>query len=267
MIGMSFVCLMLLPTACCEPPSDGLRLSTPAVVAELDTGPLKGEPWRLAWSPDGTEVYIATREATTGRDERLRHFLIASTGGRPRSINQMPDWAATYWAWKAAQASPASPAFRISVDERREFVRAVSAPRGGTLAGMGGDTSAGGAVAGGGGPVGPAGSVVLPDGQSALVRTMRLQGEVIGEWVNAGIVPGLTFGWSPAGMELIAFSSPRDDNRVVVMDREGRKQTIEGSKDTSLPAWSDDGARLAYLQRKDRRKYTLYVVEVSRPDP
>ena len=46
-----------------------------------------------------------------------------------------------------------------------------------------------------------AGTMVIPEGQNANIRTMRLKGEVIGEWVNSVIVPGLTFGWSPAGPE------------------------------------------------------------------
>ncbi|MBL8143179.1 MAG: hypothetical protein JNM38_18825, partial [Acidobacteria bacterium] len=35
-----------------------LVVARPAVVTEIDTGKLEGEPRRLSWSPDGTRVYV-----------------------------------------------------------------------------------------------------------------------------------------------------------------------------------------------------------------
>ena len=84
---------------------------------------------------------------------------------------------------------------------------------------------------------------------------MKLKGEIVGEFVNAVATPGLTFGWAPAG-GLIAFSNP--DGRVVIMDDQGRKQEISSSKSTLLPAWTDDGKRLAYLQRTGKNKVVLH---------
>ncbi|HEX2445670.1 MAG TPA: hypothetical protein VHJ77_17120 [Vicinamibacterales bacterium] len=240
--------------------AEALKVGTPVAVAELDMGKLKGDPFRLAWSPDTKEFYLQTVELdSVGAVKKARHYVVAATGGAPKEVDGEPGWAAKYWAWKSWKAAPGSPGFAISVDERREIIKSGQAPTGGTIAGMGGDASAG-ATVGGGGPAG-AGTMVLPEGQNANIRTMRLKGEVIGEWINSVIVPGLTFGWSPAGLNLIAFSAKTED--VVIMDERGRKQRIDTAKVTRLPAWSDDGKKLAYLEQKDRKKFVLHVVDIQ----
>ena len=83
--------------------------------------------------------------------------------------------------------------------------------------------------------------------------------------MNAPAIPGLTFGWGPAGTGLIAFSNPA--GRLVIMDDQGRKQEIASSKSTLLPAWTDDATRLAYLERTGKDKVVLKIVEVTRPAP
>jgi WD40-like Beta Propeller Repeat len=241
--------------------AEALKVSAPVVVAELDMGKLKGEPFRLAWSPDGKELYVQTAELDgVGAVKKARHYVVPSAGGAPKDLDDEPAWAAKYWTWKSWKAAPGSPGFAISVDERREIIKASDARPGGTIAGMGGDASAGASV-GGGGPAGGAGTMVLPEGQNANIRTMRLKGEVIGEWINSVIVPGLTFGWSPAGLNLIAFSAKNED--MVIMDEQGRKQKIDTARITRLPAWSDDGKRLAFLEQRDRKKYVLNVVDIQ----
>ncbi|MGH9329059.1 MAG: hypothetical protein ACRD09_01335 [Vicinamibacterales bacterium] len=241
--------------------AEALRVTAPVVVAELDMGKLKGEPFRLAWSPDGKELYLQTAERDgVGAMKSARHYIVQTAGGAPKEVRDEPAWATKYWAWKSWKAAPGSSAFAISVDERREIIRATSAPKGGSVAGMGGDPTAGAPV-GGGGPGGASGTVAIGEGQNATIRTMKLKGEVIGEWVNAGIVPGLTFGWSPASLNLIAFSGKEED--VVIMDDQGRKQKIDTDKLTRLPAWSDDGKKLAFLEQKDRKKFVLHVVDIQ----
>jgi hypothetical protein len=241
--------------------AEALKVTAPIAVADLDMGKLKGEPFRLAWSPDATEFYLQTAERD-GRSvvTKARHYLVARSGGSPKEIESEPLWAVKYWTWKSWKASPGAPGWEIALDERREVIRATGAPRGGDVAGMGGDPSAGGTVSGGG-PGGTGGTVAVGEGQNAVIRTMKLKGEVIGEWINAGIVPGLTFGWSPAALKMIAFSGKEKD--VTIMDEQGRKQRIGTDKLTRLPAWSDDGKKLAFLEQKDRRKFVLQVVEVT----
>ena len=94
------------------------------------------------------------------------------------------------------------------------------------------------------------------------VYTMRLNGRVIGEWVNHPIVPGLTFGWGPTGTPLIAFADP--SGKLTIMDREGKTQTIDGTKDVTLPAFAPDGSRLAFLQKTGRSSYALVIAVVKK---
>jgi hypothetical protein len=230
--------------------AEALKIGTPVAVAELDMGKLKGEPFRLAWSPDTKEIYLQTAELdSVGAVKKARHYVVPAAGGAAKEVEGEPDWAAKYWTWKSWKAAPGSPGFAISVDERREIIKASDARAGGSIAGMGGDSSAG-ATVGGGGPAG-GGQIVLPEGQNANIRTMRLKGEVIGEWVNSVIVPGLTFGWSPAGLNLIAFSAKNED--VVIMDERGHKQKVDTAKITRLPAWSDDGRNWRFSSKKTGR--------------
>ena len=35
-----------------------VTLTAPQAIVEVDTGKLKGDPGMLAWSPDGTELYL-----------------------------------------------------------------------------------------------------------------------------------------------------------------------------------------------------------------
>jgi hypothetical protein len=252
--------LVLLQAA---PSAETLKITEPAVIAELDAGKLKGEPWRLAWSPDARELYVqAVERDGRGVVKTTRHYVLAVEGGSPKEVEGEPAWAAKYWAWKSWKATPAAGApFEIALDERREVLRATAAPKGGSLAGMSGDPSSGAPV-GGGGPGGAGGGTVsVGEGQNAVIRTMKLKGEVIGEWVNAGIVPGLTFGWAPAPLRMIAFSGKDED--VVIMDDQGRKQKIETKAVTRLPAWSDDGRKVAFLEQNDRKKFTVQFVVVT----
>lgn len=93
--------------------------------------------------------------------------------------------------------------------------------------------------------------------------TLRLKGEIIGQFVNSPAVPGLTFGWGPAGTGLIAFANR--DGRLMIMDDQGRKQQVASTKAVLLPAWTDDGNRLAYLEKSGRKKFVLKVIDVTRP--
>ena len=85
---------------------------------------------------------------------------------------------------------------------------------------------------------------------------MLLKGEVVGEWVNHRIMPGTTFGWEPAGTHLIAYAD-KPSGRLVMMDTNGAKQKVDGTKGVVAPAWSNDGTRLAYLEGRGRNKFAL----------
>jgi dipeptidyl aminopeptidase/acylaminoacyl peptidase len=253
-----FAILAVFALQAAAPATDSrqLALSSPQTIAEIDTGKLKGELARLAWSPDGTEFYIQTVDRDgRGMVKSARHYIVSAASKNARSVGEEPAWASKYWSWKSAQASPAAPALKIAVDQRQEAVRSTAAPTGGDLAkGGGGDPLAGSTV----GDVASAAS----NTQQKTVFTLKLKGETIGEWVNEAVVPGLTFGWAPAPMRALAFSK-RDGGPLMVLDESGHKQELNGPRSAVLPAWSDDGKRIAWLERKDRKKYDLMVAEIG----
>jgi hypothetical protein len=231
-----------------------LTLATPQPVTEVDLGKLKGDVVRLAWSDDGGQFYVQTIERDRGGNVKaLHHYLLSSSGSK--GIDQEPPWAAKYWMWKSAQASPAAASFKIDVTERTETKRSVSAPTGGVLAK--------------GGTADPGSGTTLGDIANAAdtTQTMRIfalkvKGETIGEWANEAVVPGVNYSWAPAPLQMLAFAK-RDGGPLMALDAAGQRQELSGAQAAILPAWSPDGKRLAWLERKDKKKYQLVIAEVS----
>lgn len=232
-----------------------VNFSEPATVAELDMGKLKGEPSRLAWSADGKQFYVQTTENRGRPNAKIRHYVFTGDG-KQENAGEEPKWAADYWIVKSSQAPPDNPALKIEIKTEQRQQRTTSVPMGGDMARGGVDTGASGTSAG------DAGSAAYGQ-QATTVHSMVLKGQTIGEFANSVIVPGETFGWGPKGSKVIAFTTPKD-GEVVVMDFEGKKKEVSGTEDALLPAWSSDGKRLAWLQRDGRRKYLLKVADVTR---
>lgn len=238
--------------------AQGVSISAPATVATLDMGRLKGEPSRLAWSPDGSDLYVQTREGAFGQaNAKLHHYVFSAANGAKRDVDAEPGWASAYWTAKSAQASPDDPGLKIELKTEQRQQRTTSVP-------MGGDMARGGTAPGEAGTTSGDAMAAAYGTQRATVHMMQLKGATIGEFVNSVIVPGLTFGWAPKGTKAIAFTEP-EDGRVVVMDAAGSKREIEASEDAILPAWSQDGAKIAWLQQDGRRKFVLRVAGVSKP--
>lgn len=233
----------------------GLTISEPAAIAEIDIDRLKGQPSRLAWSPDGSALYLQMMEGTFGQPgARVRHYAFDASTGRRQDLQAEPAWASAYWTAKSAQSSPDGSA-RIDLKSETRTERTVSAPMGGDLA-RGGNSVASGTAAGDG-------VAAAYSRQALLVHSMLLNGEVVGEFVNSVIVPGLTFGWGPKGSKVIAFAAK--NGKVVVMDDKGASKEVERSRDALLPAWSPDAARLAWLQKNGRKKFVMQVSRVAQP--
>ena len=235
---------------------DSTRFAEPSTIATLDMGKLKGEPSRLAWSPDGSELYVQTREGAFGQaNAKLRHYVFAAANGSKRDVDAEPEWASAYWTIKSAQASPDDAALKIELRTETRQQRTTSAPMAGDMARGSVSTAETGTSAG-------AASAAAYGSQTATVHVMRLKGVTVGEFVNSVIVPGLTFGWGPKGTGAIAYADP-SGGRITVMDNAGGKQEIGSSRDALLPAWSKDGNSLAWLQQDGRRKFVLRVARVS----
>jgi hypothetical protein len=250
--------LIILATLALQTPAadaQKMALSIAQPVAEVDAGKLKGNPERLAWSPDGSEFYIQTVERDSHFAVKSTKHYIVSAAKNVKGTDQEPPWASKYWTWKSAQASPGAAGFKIVVDgPRQETVRATSAPNGGALAKGGGVDPMAGTT------VGDVASAVNQS-QTKTIYTLKLNGESLGDWVNEPVTPGTNYSWAPAPMAMMVFTG-RDGGPLVLLDAAGRKQPLTGAKTAFLPAWSNDGTRIAWLERKDRRKYDLMVAEI-----
>lgn len=231
-----------------------LTFGPPTSIAEIDTDSIKGQPSRLAWSPDGSELYVQMMEGEFARlaEARLSHHLY-KMDGKHQVASHEPEWVSTYWTTKSHQASPDVPAFKIELKSEQRVEKTVSSP-------MGGDLARGGSSPGNPGP--PPGVEAAYNRQAVPVHTMLLHGQIVGEFVNSVIVPGQTFAWGPKGSKVIAYSAYRS-GQLVVMDQTGKRQEIDDTKDTLFPAWSPDGVRLAWLQKDGRKTYQLMVTKIQ----
>ena len=234
-------------------------VNTPARIGEIDGGKLKGDPTRLAWAPDGGSLYLQMSERK-GNDVTQHHFVISIADGNPKKVDVAPEWADKYWTWKSAQAAPGRPDFKVELTQEQRTVRATSAPMGGDLA-RGGGTSVSSAGAGEGTPIGDV-TAAAQQSQQVNAIVLKVRGEVVGEFINGPLIPGLTFGWSPQALGLLAYGDR--DGKLTLMESSGKKAQVPDTSQALLPAWTDDGAKLAFLERDGRRKYKLSVVSVGK---
>jgi hypothetical protein len=255
MLLAAFAAFMLQSTGA---PADArhVSLGEPQVVAEVDAGKIKGDIVRLVPSPDGSEFYVQSVERDArGAVKAAHHYSIQTATKSQKSIDQEPPWAAEYWTWKSGQASPAAAAFKISVDSERKAIRSTSAPMGGALAK-------------GGTPDGSLGTTVgdvasaADQTQMQQVYTLKIKGETIGTWEGEPVTPGVNFSWAPSPLRLLVFAR-REGGPLIVVDESGRKQELKGAKSALVPAWSSDGKRVAWLERKDKKHLELTIADVS----
>jgi hypothetical protein len=250
----------LSAVALAEADARQVALSAPQAVADVDLGKLKGQPSALAWSPDAKELYLQTAERNrSGAVTSTKHYVASITSKSIKGVGDQPAWAAKYWSWKSGQTSPASPLFRIGVETRTETVTATAAV--GNMAKGGGGGADGLAIPGTSAE--EVGNITSQQ-QKVTIYALKVKGVTLGEWRNEAVVPGLNFGWAPAPHHLIAYTK-RDGGPLVILDEQGRKQELAGPKEAVLPAWSDDGKKLAWLERKDRRTYDLTIADVMVP--
>jgi hypothetical protein len=240
-----------------------LQPSAAKLVAEIDTGKIQGDPVGLSWNTDGT-LYLRASQRDVWGNERARHYLIA-TDALPstlKSTDGVPQWAADYWVIKSQLFSPGNVAFKVDVETRTQTARTTNVANAGDLAGMSSaalpPTTAG--DRGGANPESAAADAASK-GYQSKITTMRLKGKVVGEWENVAPQPGMRFGWAPAGMDAMAFVNSK--KRLSLLDREGHTVDVAGTADVLLPAWSPDGKQIAYLQKKDKKKYALMIVDLT----
>jgi hypothetical protein len=226
-------------------------LTTPVVWAEIDTDALKGRPAQLAWSDDRSELYLEVVEGDSRSTLKFRHYVVHK-GAPPKAVAARPNWADAYWKWKSARSFFGDPRLTIQIDTQQRILDNLNG------------TAANKTVYLTDSPNGVTGQALLMAEQTGgrqVVSMLRLHGQVIGEFDDEMVVPGYTFSWSPEELRLIVYRS--SSGRLAIMNDDGRTETCAATKDVLLPAWSDDGAAIAYLERLSRKKLALRVVEIE----
>jgi hypothetical protein len=226
-----------------------VALDEPVAWAQIDTGALKGRPARLAWSDDRSQLYLQVVQGSTAEDLTFRHYLI-SKGSRPRPIDKQPKWVEEYWKWKSAKVFFGDPRFTITVETSRQILDNLNGTSTNKTPYLSDTPLSGNQL-----------TLARQPGETQITNRLILNGVAIGEFVDELIVPGYTFSWSPEELQLIAFRA--NSGRLSIMNEDAKIQTIRQTANIILPAWSDDGAAIAYLERTDRRSFTLFVVEIQ----
>ena len=232
--------------------SSKATLSTPKVVAEIDSGKLKGEMARLAWGDDG-QFFVRSVERDIFQNERGKNYVLTPAGAM-QQVKDEPAWAALYWSWKAGLTAPGSPEVRLDV-ERREQNKTATGSSGQDF-GSGGTPNPNRSD--------PSSNQIAKDVssmQKIVTVTVRFRGETIYEVQNGTVAPGSSFSWAPAPKQALVFVNGK--RRLVVIDRNGKTLEVPGTGDALLPAWSPDGTKIAFLQRMEKKRYALTVVEVN----
>jgi hypothetical protein len=225
-----------------------LNLAQPVQWTIIDTGELKGRPARLAWSEDRSELYIQTVEGDTVDHLKWHHYLLQN-GKPPKATSTEPKWVPPYWKWKSAKSFFGDPFMTITVDVQQTVLDNLNG------------TGANKAVYLQPNVSGEAMLLSKQSGGTKVTSRLMLKNKIIGQFVDELVVPGYTFSWSPEELRLIAYRSA--NGRLVIMNAEGETQDVTATSDVLLPAWSDDGQEIAYLERTGRKTFALMVVALK----
>lgn len=219
-----------------------LAVAPPLAVTDVDRKALHGEPSRLAWAPDGSTLYLQSRDGI-GDAARTRHFQVRLGDQKVRPLDVEPDWAAEYWHNKVTELAPGMPWLKIDVSVDRTRTRVAPF--------AGANASAASA----------SGSEAASSYQLSYI-TLKYLGVEIGRWMTDEPKSGVTFGWGPAGSGSIAFADAQ--GKLTLVDKERRLRPVANTTNVMLPAWSPDGNYVAFFQKSGRSKWTLSQVALVR---
>ena len=233
-----------------------LTFGKPAIITEIDTGKIQGDPRRLAWAPDGTRLYLQVVEGKA-EAEKPHHFFVALEGGALTSVETQPSWAFDYWSVKQDRTAPGMPSLVIAVEQAVEESRKQGMGPSGAL-----NREAGSAAAAVSDPKSLSDGTA-PSSQVAHIVRLMVLGQEIAAFVNEPKpVPGMKFSWGPERSGALVFVGQKGE--LIFFDQKKHKRQVPGVKDALLPAWSTDGQRLAYVQKTGRDTYALAWLTVTR---
>lgn len=227
-------------------------IGAPETMRRIEITSGRGTPTQMCPSPDGTEVYLRISTFDRWANESVRHELVSIRGTGRRVVDDEPAWAARYWSWKSAPEAPGHSALRLVLERREEIVRGASVASEG---GIGQNTSD---------PYISQEELTRNAAlsrQKAVVLTLSLHGRVVARTVNESLKPGRTFGWAPASLGWLAYVNEKGG--LVLMDERGRSREVRGTRNVLLPAWTDEGRTLLFLQRSGSGVYDLRSVSVG----
>jgi hypothetical protein len=214
-----------------------LTISAPVTIRNIELKGQRGTPTRMAWSPDDRWIYLRLSTFDRWANETVRHVLVEAGGAATEALTDEPGWLPRYWNTKSAMASPVAASWRISIDTRQDTVRTANVPREGNIGQNTGDPNAG---------LDEVVKNAALSSQRVSIQNYLLNGQVVAAAVNGQIVPGRSYAWATAGLPLIAFVNER--GRLIVMNQAGKTREVKGPKKPLLPAWSESGHRLAWVQ-------------------
>jgi hypothetical protein len=229
-----------------------LVVSSPETILTPDAKTLGGAPTRLAWSPDGRQLYLRGSRFDRWANETVTHLVVSLDTKKAAAAATEPFWAMRYWSWKSAPTAPGRDDFAIKVETREETVRTTNVPREGNIGMSTADPTAG---------LDETVRSAALAGQKTFFETLLAHGHVIDRAVNRHTVPGRMFGWAPAPRALLAYADEK--GRIVLMDVQGRMRLVKKTKDALLPAWSEDGSQLAFVQKSGRDRFDVRVIEIG----
>jgi hypothetical protein len=232
-----------------------LTVGAPVAVADLDLGRLKGDLRQIGWSPDSKQIYVQTAEGNP-KSPKLHHFVVGVADGVVTPLDKQPDWAEEYWAFKSDRLAPGLEWITIDVEQKVENLKFGTGSAGAA------DRASGGLT--GENAFGASASNVEKAAESQHVNVVRFKvfDQTVSEFVNEQPLPGLMFGWGPEKSGAIAFTDR--DGRLTLADQRKHKRNVAGAKDAQLPAWTPDGARLAWVQKTGRKRAALVYATVGR---
>src|SRR5689334_18365074 len=93
-----------------------LQIAAPSKLATIE---VKGEPIRLAWSTDGTQLAIQTgeRDKAGMLNNNPRFYVLSAADGKLKPAQEWPEWADKYWTWKSNNYTPWSSTTMIALKQ------------------------------------------------------------------------------------------------------------------------------------------------------